>query len=196
VDGDTIKVDIAGTVYSVRYIGIDCPEVSQDGGAYDWMALEATEANRRLVEGQVVYLEKDVSETDRYGRLLRYVYLPAGLLVNAELVRLGYAQASTYPPDVHYQALFVDVQREAQAADRGLWGPTPVPTLTASALSAYASWFRRCTASWRATSVGKKTWSGRLAYASSPGTVGWGSKTWPSRFRRGRNQWASSVPSL
>jgi hypothetical protein len=62
------------------------------------------------------------SETDRYGRLLRYVYLTDGTFVNAELVRQGYAQVATYPPDVAHQELFVALQQEAREAAVGLWG--------------------------------------------------------------------------
>ena len=127
VDGDTIRVEIASEVYPVRYIGIDAPETGYTDGAPEWMASEATEANRRLVEGQRVYLEKDVSETDRYGRLLRYVFVDDGTFVNAELVRLGYAMAASYPPDIGRQELLVEMQRQAREAGRGLWGPTPVP---------------------------------------------------------------------
>jgi len=122
VDGDTIKVEIEGAIYSLRYIGINCPEWNQ------WFGPEATAANAALVAGKTVYLEKDVSETDRYGRLLRYVFLADGLFVNAELVRQGYAQVATYPPDVRYQSLFLQMQQEAMAAGRGLWAPTPAPT--------------------------------------------------------------------
>lgn len=125
IDGDTIKVEVGGTVYTVRYIGIDTPETVHPSKPVEWMGLEASEANRQLVEGQTVYLEKDVSETDRYGRLLRYVFLVDALFVNAELLRLGYAQVSTYPPDVRYQDLFLAMQQEARAAGAGLWGPTP-----------------------------------------------------------------------
>lgn len=127
VDGDTIKVNIDGQVYTVRYIGIDTPETVHPSKPVEWMGTEASAANKQLVEGQTIYLEKDVSETDQYGRLLRYVYLADGLLVNAELVRLGYAQVSTYPPDVRYQAFFLEVQQEAKEAKCGLWGPTPTP---------------------------------------------------------------------
>lgn len=118
VDGDTIDVDIEGTTYRVRYIGMDTPERG------DFFYHEATEANRQLVEGQTVTMVEDVSETDRYGRLLRYVYLPDGTFVNAELVRQGYAQILTYPPDVKYQELFAQLQREAREAGLGLWGGT------------------------------------------------------------------------
>lgn len=132
VDGDTIKVEFGGAQYTIRLIGINTPETVHPSKPVEWMGPEASEANKRLVEGQVVYLEKDVSETDRYGRLLRYVYLVDGLFVNAELVRLGYAQVSTYPPDVRYTDLFLEMQQEARESERGLWGPTPVPASTAT----------------------------------------------------------------
>ena len=79
IDGDTIEVDIGGTPYRVRYIGIDTPERGQYG--YE----KATQANAQLVSGKVVELEKDISETDKYGRLLRYVWVEEGM-VNAILV--------------------------------------------------------------------------------------------------------------
>ena len=133
VDGDTIKVEVNGTVYTIRYIGIDTPETVHPTEPIEWMGPEASAANTELVDGQQVVLEKDVSETDRYGRLLRYVWLERAtgwLLVNAELVRLGFANSSTYPPDVAYQDLFLGAEREARDAGVGLWGatPTPVPT--------------------------------------------------------------------
>lgn len=127
VDGDTIRVSVGGDVYTVRYIGIDCPETKHPSLPVQWMGPEATRANEELVRGKKVYLEKDVSETDRYGRLLRYVFLDDGTFVNAELVRRGYAQVATYPPDVKYQDLFLEMQVEAREAGRGLWGPTPTP---------------------------------------------------------------------
>jgi micrococcal nuclease len=133
IDGDTIEVAIDGQLYKVRYIGIDTPETVHPSKPVEWMGLEASAKNRELVENKVVQLEKDVSETDQYGRLLRYVWI-GDLMVNAELVRLGYAQVSTYPPDVKYQDLFLELQQEAREAGRGLWGamptPTPVPTST------------------------------------------------------------------
>jgi endonuclease YncB( thermonuclease family) len=125
VDGDTIDVEIDSQTYRVRYIGMDTPERGMPYYA------EATQANANLVAGRQVRLEKDVSETDRYGRLLRYVYV-GDTMVNAELVRQGYAQAATFPPDVKYQARFRALQREAQAAGLGLWARvallTPPPT--------------------------------------------------------------------
>lgn len=133
VDGDTIDVLIDGREYRVRYIGVDTPERGEL--FYD----EATEANADLVAGNTVILIQDVSETDRYDRLLRYVYLPDGTFVNAELVRRGFAQVSTFPPDVAHEQDFLALQREARASGRGLWSDvgaaataTPPPAPSAS----------------------------------------------------------------
>lgn len=126
VDGDTIKVDIDGVVYPLRYIGIDSPERGLPH------ADEATAADQQLVGGATVLLEKDVSDTDRFDRLLRYVWLAQGtgwLLVNRELVRLGDAVAKAYPPDTEYQSLFDGAQVEAMAAALGVWTATPAPIL-------------------------------------------------------------------
>jgi len=96
---------------------------------------EAAEANQHLVEGQIVELERDVSETDQYGRLLRYVYLDDGLLVNAELVRLGFAAALAYPPDIKHQELINATEQEAKEARSGLWAPhTATPTFSSTDL--------------------------------------------------------------
>jgi len=124
IDGDTIEVDIGGRQYNVRYIGIDTPEIGRPG------ADEATAFNAQLVSGKTVYLEKDVSETDRYGRLLRYVWIDEGM-VNAILVANGYAQVATYPPDVKYQQDFLELQRAAEANGLGLWAAQqPAPSVT------------------------------------------------------------------
>jgi micrococcal nuclease len=135
VDGDTIDVLVGGRVVRVRYIGIDTPETVRPGTPVEWMGPEASAANGDLVAGKRVVLERDVSETDRYGRLLRYAWLPPTdgrwRLVNLILVRRGFAAVSTYPPDVKYtDALFLPAQRAARAADRGLWGDAPRPSPT------------------------------------------------------------------
>jgi len=130
IDGDTIEVNIGGNPYTVRYIGIDTPETVHPTIGEEPYGKEATAKNRELVEGKIVKLEKDVSETDKYGRLLRYVYV-GDVFVNAELVKQGYAQVATYPPDVRYQDLFIQLQREAREAGRGLWGfESPTQTTT------------------------------------------------------------------
>ncbi len=131
-DGDTIRVNIDGVEYPVRYIGVSTPEIRNP---LEWMGPEATAANAELVEGREVILEKDVSETDQFDRLLRHVWIEDGggyLLVNLELVRLGFAQVTTFPPDVKYiDELYTPAQREAVEDGIGLWGPSPTPVLTA-----------------------------------------------------------------
>lgn len=123
IDGDTIKVSIDGAQYTVRYIGIDAPETVKPNSPIEPFGLEASAKNKELVEGKTILLEKDISETDEYGRLLRYVYF-GDLFINGELVRLGYAQAISYPPDMKCQDLLRQLQQEARDAGRGLWGNT------------------------------------------------------------------------
>jgi len=127
IDGDTIQVQMGDASYEVRLVGVDAPEQGQPFYG------EAMEYNREFVQNQAVVLVRDVCETDKYGRLLRYVYV-GDIFVNAELVRRGYAQLATYPPDVEFAGYFVELQREAREAGEGLWGleePTPVcPTNT------------------------------------------------------------------
>lgn len=133
VDGDTIIVDRGRGDERLRYIGIDTPETVKPASPIEWMGAEASAANRALVEGAVVVLEKDVSETDQYARLLRDVWLRADggwRLVNLELVRDGYARVSTYPPDVKYADLLLAAQVVARDNDRGLWGAGPLNFLS------------------------------------------------------------------
>ena len=104
----------------VRYIGIDAPELHHPTRGEEPGGREATELNRRLVGSQHVRLELDVRARDQYGRLLAYVWV-GDLMVNAELVRLGYAQVMTVPPNVKHQALLVKLPREARDVGRGLW---------------------------------------------------------------------------
>jgi micrococcal nuclease len=121
IDGDTIEVRIGQQLYKVRYIGIDTPETVDPRRPVGYFGEQASAKNKELVLYKTVYLERDVSDTDKYGRLLRYVYLSDKTMVNLELVRLGYAKASTYPPDVKFSMLFADAEREARNNGRGLW---------------------------------------------------------------------------
>ena len=127
VDGDTIYVRIANRVEKVRYIGIDTPEVHHPTRGEEPGGREATEVNRRLVGHDTVRLEPDVQRRDRYGRLLAYVWVkrPDGveIMVNAELVRLGYAAVMTVPPNVRHAELFRKLAAEAREQRRGLWAP-------------------------------------------------------------------------
>jgi len=124
VDGDTIEVLVGGVEYRVRYIGVDTPETKHPTRGVEPFGPEASRANSELVEGKAVLLEKDVSETDQYGRLLRYVYV-GELMVNEELLRRGLARIATFPPDVKYVDRFLEIQRAAQEAELGMWGGEP-----------------------------------------------------------------------
>ena len=122
IDEDTILLENGE---KVRYIGIDTPETKPPVKGVEYFGKEAYEANKKLVEGKTVRLEFDVQQRDRYGRLLAYVYLEDGTFVNAWLVENGYAQVSTYPPNVKYQELFLELQRKAREQNKGLWGKSP-----------------------------------------------------------------------
>jgi micrococcal nuclease len=126
IDGDTIEVEFEdGTPATVRYIGIDTPETVAPGRPVDCFGREASDRNKELVEGKLVYLERDVSQTDRFGRLLRYVYLEDGTFVNDLLVWDGYARVATFPPDVRHTDRFLASERSAREAGVGLWGACP-----------------------------------------------------------------------
>jgi len=112
VDGDTIDVEINGERQRVRYIGMNTPERNEP--CFD----EATQANVDLALGKAVHLVSDVSETDRYGRLLRYVYV-GDVFVNLELVAQGYAEAVLYRPDDRHYELFSELEAEATQAGLG-----------------------------------------------------------------------------
>ena len=117
IDGDTIKLTNGETI---RYIGIDTPETKHPYKPIEAFGKEATEFNKQLVKGKTVRIETDVQKKDKYGRTLAYVWVDI-IFVNAELVKQGYAQVATYPPNVKYQKLFLKLQAEAREAGRGLW---------------------------------------------------------------------------
>jgi micrococcal nuclease len=127
VDGDTIKVllDADGQTYSVRYIGMDTPENTSQ---VEYFGPEATGKNSELVYGKTVTLIKDVSETDRYGRLLRYV-IADDLFVNYELVAQGYANTASYPPDIACIPTFQTAEGQASTFKLGLWGAPPTQVI-------------------------------------------------------------------
>lgn len=126
VDGDTIKVETGETV---RYIGIDTPETVHPDKPVMCYGGEASVKNTELVEGKIVEMEKDISEKDRYGRLLRYIWL-GDALINELLVREGYAASSSFPPDIKYQDRFVEAQRLARQEQKGLWSSACATTAT------------------------------------------------------------------
>ena len=124
-DGDTIRVDFENGPANqpVRYIGIDAPETVAPGTPVQPFGPEASRENARLVAGKSLCLEEDISERDRYGRLLRYAWLPDGAMVNEALVLAGLATVDTFPPDVKYADRFTTAQHIAREAQRGLWAP-------------------------------------------------------------------------
>ena len=125
-DGDTIKVELAdGTIERLRYIGIDTPETARSDDPVEPWGAEASAANESLVAGQQVLLERDVSERDRYERLLRYVWVdtPDGpVMVNDELVRRGLAEVKAYRPDTRHHEYLLQTQAEAARAGVGMHG--------------------------------------------------------------------------
>lgn len=123
VDGDTIELHNGKTV---RFIGIDTPETVDPRRAIGCFGKEAGLETKDLLNGKEVIMQKDVSETDKYGRLLRYVFLPLEegqiLFVNDYLVRKGFATVVTFPPDVKFNEQFRLAEQEAREYRRGLWG--------------------------------------------------------------------------
>lgn len=135
VDGDTVIVAIGGREERLRYIGIDAPESVRPDSPVEPFGPESAAANAALVAGHVVLLERDISDRDEFGRLLRHVWLETAgglLFVNFDLVARGYAEAITIPPDVRHAALLRAAARSARDAGRGLWSfrsgqPTRAP---------------------------------------------------------------------
>lgn len=118
IDGDTIEIESGERL---RYIGIDTPEEFDERKPVQCFAKEAAEANRNLVEGKNIIFYKDISDRDRYGRRLGYVYLEDGTFVNLELVRQGFAFSYPYPPDISKAGAFQAAQEQARKNNLGLW---------------------------------------------------------------------------
>ncbi|PTQ50947.1 MAG: hypothetical protein HSCHL_2036 [Hydrogenibacillus schlegelii] len=135
VDGDTIHVALNGRDETVRLIGVDTPETVHPEKPVEPYGPEASAFTKSRLNGKTVYLEFDVQERDKYGRLLAYVWLdrPDEItdaeirkkMFNAFLLLEGYAQLLTVPPNVKYADHFVRYQREAREASKGLWGLEP-----------------------------------------------------------------------
>lgn len=122
VDGDTIELENSQTV---RLIGIDTPETVDPRRPVGCFGKEAKKETASLLNGKAVILQKDVSETDKYGRLLRYVFLPLDngdiVFVNKYLLLQGFAKALTYPPDVKFSEEFRQAEQDARINKKGLW---------------------------------------------------------------------------
>jgi micrococcal nuclease len=114
IDGDTIQLEGGDRV---RYIGMNTPELETN----ECFATEASEINKNLVLGKIIKLEKDISDTDKYGRLLRYVYVD-NVFIDDYLVKNGDAKVMTIPPDTKYKDEFLQSQNYAKQNNLGLWG--------------------------------------------------------------------------
>ncbi|HET7737242.1 MAG TPA: thermonuclease family protein [Tepidiformaceae bacterium] len=122
VDGDTLVVLIDGDTDRVRLTGIDTPETVAPDQPVEPYGLEASALTRTLLEDGWVCLERDISDRDRFDRLLRYGWLEDGRMLNEELLRAGLANVVTFPPDVKYhETRLLPAQDEARAASRGIW---------------------------------------------------------------------------
>lgn len=136
VDGDTIVVSGG---QKVRLILVDTPETKHPKKGVEYFGKEASAYTTSQLTGKTVYLQKDVSETDRYGRLLRYVWIArpssnnpsndevASLCFNATLIKNGYGKLATFPPDIKYVDLFKSLERQARQANTGLWAGGTAP---------------------------------------------------------------------
>lgn len=123
VDGDTIELE-DGRV--VRFVGIDTPETVDPRRPVGCFGKQASNETKSLLSGKVVILQKDISDKDKYNRILRYIYLPLEdgqtLFVNDYLVREGFAKVLTYPPDVKFNTQLREAETDAKINKRGLWG--------------------------------------------------------------------------
>jgi len=121
VDGDTIVVKVGSNNERVRFIGIDTSESVRPGTPVEKYAKEAKAFTTKRLEGKNVRLEFDVQKRDTYARLLAYVYLEDGRMINKILTEEGYAQVMTVPPNVKYQQDFIRLERIARENKKGLW---------------------------------------------------------------------------
>lgn len=126
IDGDTIVVTVDGARERVRYIGLDAPEIADpsEGTPAECGGEAARSANLALVDGSDVLLERDESDRDRFGRLLRHVWIGSGgawSLVGERLIERGMVEARSYPPDTARDGAFDAAERSARDAGSGIW---------------------------------------------------------------------------
>lgn len=125
VDGDTVKVNMNGTVTTLRLIGMDTPETVDPRKPVQCFGTEASNKAKELLVGKKIRIEKDSTqgELDKYGRTLAYVYREDGLFFNKYMIEQGYAHEYTYNTPYKYQAEFKTAQTSARDNQRGLWSP-------------------------------------------------------------------------
>lgn len=118
IDGDTVQLSDGR---KLRYIGVDTPETVDPRRRVGCYGKQASEKNRELVLGKEIIMKKDISDTDKFGRLLRYVYV-GEVMINQLLISEGFGKAKSYPPDIKYQQQFREAEKQAREQGRGLWG--------------------------------------------------------------------------
>ncbi len=125
IDGDTIVAEIDGVQEKIRLIGVDTPEVIDSRRTVECFGKEASEFTKNLLTDVRVRLESDPTQgdRDRYGRLLRYVFLSDGTLVNKAIIAEGYGHEYTYRRQYRYQDDFKSAERVARETEQGLWSP-------------------------------------------------------------------------
>jgi endonuclease YncB( thermonuclease family) len=126
IDGSLIEVLITNKIYRVQYIGVDAPGIQVP---MEWQGAQSAGFNQTLVEGKTVTLLADAADTDAAGNYLRYVIV-GNTFVNYEVVRQGFGQVASMPPDTACDNSLLAAQVEAQNAVKGIWQATPVPTFT------------------------------------------------------------------
>jgi endonuclease YncB( thermonuclease family) len=117
-DGDTVLLDSGE---KVRLLGINCPEMDHSGEDSEFKAAAAQYFTRERVKGTRVWLEQASEKHDRYDRLLAYVFLEDGGMLNLLLVREGLAHVMFDGKNMRYRSLLLDSQRKAMKAKRGIW---------------------------------------------------------------------------
>lgn len=121
-DGDTVLLENGE---KVRYLGIDAPEVNHNGGESEFLALAASELNRKMVHDKTVRLERSREATDHYGRILAYVFLKDGKMVNDILIQKGMAHIMAKTKDLRYWEMLLESQRKAMEEKIGIWSENP-----------------------------------------------------------------------
>lgn len=132
VDGDTIWVDINGKDEKIRFVGVNTPEIAKDGELAEFMADEAKDFTEKTLKNKEIYLERDISNRDKYDRLLRYIWLEKPVenpsltdierkTLNGILVKEGLAYANYYKPDIKYQEYLKELEKSAQDNRKGIW---------------------------------------------------------------------------
>lgn len=131
-DGDTIWVDINGVEEKIRFVGVNTPELAKDGNPAEFMAEEAKNFTSNALKDKEIYLEKDITDRDKYDRMLRYIWLEKPVenptkedieekTLNGILVKNGYAYSNYYKPDTKYQKYLDTLEKSAQDKGLGIW---------------------------------------------------------------------------